>query len=93
MTHNYIMIEVKGLVQGVGFRYTAYHQARNLGLTGYVRNRPNGEVEILVGGDKTKQQALISWIRQGGPRAAHIDDFTVQPFMLAEKMDSFDIRY
>jgi len=49
-----ILIHVfyKGVVQGVGFRYTAHRMARNLGVCGWVRNCPDGRVEIKAEGSK-----------------------------------------
>ncbi len=63
-------IIVKGLVQGVGFRYFIYRHAKMLGLRGYVRNLPSGrEVEIVVEGDETSIQRLIEVARKGPPLA------------------------
>ncbi|RLE56613.1 MAG: acylphosphatase [Thermoprotei archaeon] len=63
-------IIVKGLVQGVGFRYFIYKHARMLGLRGYVRNLPSGrEVEIVVEGDEASIQRLIEAARRGSPLA------------------------
>lgn len=53
-------IIVKGTVQGVGFRYYTRHLASMLGLSGFVKNLPNGDVEILAEGDKPSLQELIN---------------------------------
>ncbi len=47
-----------GTVQGVGFRYTTVGYAQELKLTGWVRNLPDGRVEILAQGDKTSIEVL-----------------------------------
>ena len=60
---------VQGIVQGVGFRYSAIIQARRLGLTGYVRNMPDGTVEVLAEGPKEDLGKLHRWL-QRGPSAA-----------------------
>lgn len=60
---------VEGMVQGVGFRYTTLRQARQLGLTGYVRNLPDGKVEILAEGERVRLDQLRSWLRHGPPGA------------------------
>ena len=44
------LIHYSGMVQGVGFRYTAYHLARQYDVTGYVRNLEDGRVELLIEG-------------------------------------------
>ncbi len=56
---------VSGRVQGVGFRYGARNQAVALGLTGWVRNRANGEVEGIVQGRADKLSEFASWLWDG----------------------------
>lgn len=48
-----------GIVQGVGFRYTTQRFASDLGLTGWVKNLPDGRVEMMVVGEKPQVSALI----------------------------------
>jgi len=60
---------VDGVVQGVGFRYSTLHQARRLGLCGYVRNLWNGMVEIVAEGQQEKLQQFERWLRRGPPGA------------------------
>ena len=62
-------IRLSGRVQGVGFRYTARSMARVLGVKGFVRNLPAGEVYIEAEGDQEQLEAFIQWCRQGPPRA------------------------
>ncbi|MFP4472814.1 MAG: acylphosphatase [Candidatus Omnitrophota bacterium] len=52
-------IYFEGIVQGVGFRYTAQRYARDIGLTGWVRNLPDGRVEMKAEGEKSGIQDLI----------------------------------
>ena len=52
-------IYFKGRVQGVGFRYMTQRFAKNLGLVGWVKNLPDGRVEILAQGEKNKIQNLL----------------------------------
>lgn len=54
-----------GRVQGVGFRYTAYHAANALGVTGYVRNRYDGSVEMQAEGSEESIDRLIMDIERG----------------------------
>jgi acylphosphatase len=58
-------IKVTGRVQGVGFRYAARNQARELGLKGWVENRPDGSVHVAVQGDRASCNAFINWCRKG----------------------------
>jgi acylphosphatase len=60
---------VCGRVQGVGFRCSCYYEARRLGLSGWVRNRPDGDVEIWAEGDTEKLDAFLQWLRRGPPGA------------------------
>jgi acylphosphatase len=58
---------IRGRVQGVGFRYSAYHEARRLGLSGWVRNTPEGDVELWAEGSGEKLKLLLRWLRRGPP--------------------------
>lgn len=69
-------IIVNGLVQGVGFRYFIYQKAIDLDLRGFVRNLYNGDVEIVVEGDKDKIQILIEHAKIG-PRSAFVKNVKV----------------
>ena len=60
---------VGGRVQGVFFRASAREQAQRLGLTGYVRNRPDGRVEVLACGSVEALARLRDWLRTGPPQA------------------------
>ena len=64
---------VRGRVQGVGFRWFVDHEARQLGLTGWVRNNIDGTVEVLAMGNDQQLATLFNRLRQG-PRAARVDD-------------------
>ncbi|MEL7314479.1 MAG: acylphosphatase [Cyanobacteria bacterium J06559_3] len=61
---------VHGRVQGVGFRYHTRLQATQLGLAGYVRNLPNGTVEIMAEGARQLLEQLMEWAKEGPPAAA-----------------------
>lgn len=54
-----------GYVQGVGFRYRAYHAANSLGLTGWVRNEPDGSVIMEVQGEDSGIREMIEMIKSG----------------------------
>ena len=67
---------IKGRVQGVFFRLETCEQATTQGLTGWVRNKPDGTVEILVEGHRKDIEKLIAWCRQG-PTMAEVTGVTV----------------
>ena len=60
---------VNGRVQGVGFRYFVVREAQALGLAGWVRNLPDGRVEVLVSGDPGLVDAIEERLLQGPPYA------------------------
>jgi len=62
-------IVVKGRVQGVFFRASAQQQGLQLGLTGEVRNLPDGSVEAIVEGEKRAVDDFVDWCRRGPPSA------------------------
>jgi len=62
-------IIVSGMVQGVGYRYFVIRTARKLDLTGWVKNLPNGEVEIEAEGAKGNIESLIKELPVGNPSA------------------------
>lgn len=65
-----LYVLIGGRVQGVGFRYYAEREARRLDLTGWVRNRPDGDVELTAEGDDDALHRLLEWCNQGPPSAA-----------------------
>ncbi|SIN88381.1 acylphosphatase [Sulfurivirga caldicuralii] len=58
---------VSGRVQGVWFRAYTQRKARELGLTGWVRNLPDGRVEVVAEGPRPQLEALAQWLWQGSP--------------------------
>jgi len=60
---------ISGRVQGVFFRANTWEQARALGLTGWVRNLPDGRVETVFEGDAPAVEAMLAWCRIGTPPA------------------------
>lgn len=83
---------VYGLVQGVGFRYSTQRQALELGITGYARNLDDGSVEVCACGEGEQVERLINWLKQGGPRSAHVERVLTEPRPVAQH-DGFKIRY
>ncbi len=71
--HARLHLVISGRVQGVGFRFSAYDEAKDLALAGWVRNIPGGEVEIVAEGSKENLQMLAAWARLGPP-SAHVTE-------------------
>lgn len=65
MTKRAVRVVVRGRVQGVGFRYSAFRQANGLGLTGWVRNRADGSVEAWLEGPNADVAAMLDWLTTG----------------------------
>ncbi|QQG27020.1 acylphosphatase [Pectobacterium carotovorum] len=83
---------VYGVVQGVGFRYSTQYQAVRLGLNGYAHNCDDGCVEVVVNGEPHAVDALIEWLKQGGPRSARVDKVLIEPHGKTD-YENFTIRY
>ncbi len=67
-----IQVIVHGRVQGVFFRATAQREARQNGLTGWVKNRRDGSVELVVEGEEDAVKDFLAWA-QSGPSTARVD--------------------
>jgi acylphosphatase len=72
MAQKRIHLVVRGRVQGVFFRASAQREARQLGLTGYVKNRNDGAVELVAEGEEDQVKDFLSWA-QHGPSTARVD--------------------
>jgi acylphosphatase len=83
-------IVVKGVVQGVGFRYFVHRHATKLELTGWARNLFNGDVEIEVEGERSLLEIFLAEVKVG-PRSAHVKDLLIEWQPYENKYASFDI--
>ena len=82
---------VRGRVQGVGFRWFVEREAFLLQIAGWVRNNPDGTVEVLAQGTREQLAGLHSRLREG-PRAARIDEVEVSEAQAVAGLTSFQIR-
>ncbi len=81
---------VKGLVQGVGFRYFVHRHATNLGLKGFAKNLYDGSVEIEVEGPRSSIEELIRLVKVG-PRSAQVTDIKLEWKEVEHRYSNFDI--
>ena len=66
-------LQISGRVQGVGFRYHMRRVANEFGITGWVRNRRDGSVEVMVSGAPDAVEKIVAWARRGPPGAVVTD--------------------
>lgn len=83
---------VSGMVQGVGYRFFVERVATRYGLTGWVRNRPDGRVEVEVEGERGLINALIEELKVG-PRSAYVAAVTTTWKEYQGEFDDFQIRF
>lgn len=83
--------KVSGLVQGVFYRAATRDKANELGLSGWVRNMPDGSVELVARGSEALLDELQSWLWQG-PRHAQVTEVAVREAE-AESFNGFEVRY
>ena len=89
--HRSVLVRISGRVQGVGFRDWTYRRAADLGLSGWVRNLPGGEVEALFSGPRGAVDKMLAAVRRG-PQLARVDDVTIVE--AAEPVSGpFSVRY
>lgn len=72
------LLRIEGQVQGVGYRDWMCREAVRLGLDGWVRNRPDGSVQVLVAGSEAEIQALLAAARHG-PVLARVEHIEAAP--------------
>jgi acylphosphatase len=84
-------IIVRGVVQGVCYRAYTQEAARTSGLRGYVRNLPNGDVEIVAEGEDEALQRLVDWAKRGPP-LAEVEDVRVDYSEPTNAFGDFHIR-
>ena len=87
-----VHVFVSGRVQGVGFRMFVQREARLLGLTGWVKNLPDGRVEALAEGPADKVAALLEKVKTG-PRAAKVEKCDVQDEPAGGDLGPFEVTY
>lgn len=90
-TQERLHLIASGRVQGVGFRYHTQAKASSLGLTGWVKNLPDGAVEIVAEGPKSALEKLLEWTHHGPP-AASVTEVRARWFPALGEMSDFRIQ-
>ena len=86
-----IRLVISGRVQGVGFRFSAYDEAIDLALGGWVRNMVGGQVEIVAEGRRENLKMLVAWAHRG-PSSAHVTDVREEWLDFTGEFTEFRIR-
>lgn len=86
-----IRLIIRGRVQGVWYRGSAQEIARELGLTGWVRNLGDGSVELVAEGERPALEALKSWCREGPP-LARVHEISEEEVTPCGEPASFEVR-
>ena len=85
-----VHVFVSGRVQGVSFRDATRRQAEQLGLSGWVRNTQDGQVEAAFEGDADTVRQMIDWC-ESGPSSADVEDVSVENEQ-PEGLSGFEVR-
>ena len=84
-----LAVRITGKVQGVGFRLATVRHAHMVGVTGWVRNAPDGSVEALLQGDPDQIDRMLSWLHHGPP-AARVDEVSSEREFTERHYDRFE---
>lgn len=87
-----VRVLVGGRVQGVAYRYFAERYASRLGVTGWVRNLPDGRVEVLAEGTEPRIETFLARL-EGGPALARVDSFEVSREAATGEFSAFRIGF
>lgn len=92
MNERRLRASVRGVVQGVGYRYFVLQAARSLGVAGRVANRYDGSVEVLAEGPEERLEILLRQLKEG-PRSAVVKGVEVEWSPATGEFDGFDVGF
>lgn len=85
-----IHLVIKGKVQGVYYRASAREAANKSGIKGWVKNMPDGNVEVLASGSKEQLEKFVEWCRRG-PKHAEVHEVIIKTDVKEENLRGFFI--
>jgi acylphosphatase len=86
-----VHLRIRGRVQGVWFRESARQEAERLGVSGWIRNLPSGDVEAEAEGPSESVEAFVRWCHRGPP-AAHVSAVDREDAAPTGELSSFRVR-
>ncbi len=86
-----VHVRVSGRVQGVFFRGATERRMRELGVTGWVRNLPDGRVEAVVQGEAAQIDSALAFLREG-PRGALVEHVEIRDEPVRDDESDFEVR-
>ncbi len=92
MSKERVNVIIRGRVHGVFYRASAREKARELGLTGWVKNRVDKTVEVVAEGERRKLEDLVEWCYVGPPDA-YITDVEVKWESYTGEFREFSVKY
>jgi acylphosphatase len=87
-----VHVWIRGRVQGVFFRAYARDAAVEEGVTGFVRNLPDGSVEAVFEGEQDRVERMVQWCREGSP-LSHVDRVDLREEVFTGEYKDFEIGY
>lgn len=87
-----IHVWISGVVQGVGFRYFTTRNARELQVKGWVKNLPNGKVEVVAEGEKWRIKDFLDNLKVG-PYSASVSGVEVKEEEYKGEFEKFEVRF
>lgn len=87
-----VELRIHGFVQGVGYRYYCHRKAKNLGLTGWVKNNPDGSVSITAEGDRGLLEQFIKELKTG-PATASVTGIDAAWTTYSGRFADFDLSF
>ena len=90
--HARLQAFVSGAVQGVGYRHFALSTALKLGISGWVRNLPDGSVQVVAEGPREALEVWLNDLRKG-PYSGRVDDVRFSWFPSRGEFDRFEVRF
>jgi acylphosphatase len=91
MTSRVDMI-IEGRVQGVGFRHFTLHHANELGISGSVKNRPDGTVSVIAEGEEEALLQFIAYLKQG-PAMSHVSQIRQDWKEATQSFSDFNVEF